>query len=91
MAKDVRLIFRKPSYRAAKSFFGEARPDSAGEDKPFRAMVANKQSAKLFTAAFRRRVTGVTANHELLLLGEFYCEFYFNPGTAALARFIGRI
>jgi hypothetical protein len=38
-------------------------------------MVANEQSAEVFTAAFKGRLT---ANRGHLLLG----EFYFNPGTA---------
>ena len=42
------------------------------------AMVANEQSAEVFTASF---VWRVTADHELLLLG----QLHFDPGTTAPA------
>jgi len=49
-----------------------------------RPVITDKQSVKVFAAAFR---WGVTANDELLLLG----QFDFNSGAAASTRLVQRI
>jgi ATP dependent DNA ligase C terminal region len=67
-----------------QSSFGKAGTNSICEKESFRPVVTDKQSAKVFAAAFWRCVP---TNHELLLLG----KFYFNPGAAAPAGLVKRI
>ena len=61
-----------------ESSFGKAGTNPTGKMQSFRLIVTDKQSAKVFAAAFRR---GVTANDERLLLG----QFDFDPGALAPA------
>ena len=49
-----RLSFCRASYRCSKAFLGEPVPTSAGEQEAVWALVADKQSAKVFAAAFDR-------------------------------------
>ena len=51
-----------------QNFLGEACADPAGEQDAVRALVADKQSAEVFAAAFRLRVA---VDDKLLLLGQF--------------------
>jgi hypothetical protein len=65
-------------------FFGETSPDSAGEEKSVWTVIADQQGTEIFAATFW---WCVPADDELLLQG----EFYFDPGAAALAGFIGGV
>jgi hypothetical protein len=67
-----------------QSSFGKAGTISTCEEESFRPVVTDKQSAKVFAAAFW---WGVTADDELL--GSR--QFDFNPGAAAPARLVQRI
>ena len=67
-----------------QSSFGKAGTNSTGEKESFRPVITDKQSAKVFAAAFRR---GITADDELLLLG----KLDFDPGSGAPAGLVQRI
>jgi hypothetical protein len=67
--------------QSLQSSFGKAGTNSTGEKEAFGPVVTHKQSAKVFAAAFW---WGVTADDELLLLG----QLDFDPGAAASTRLV---